>query len=229
MIKPESLNQCFVNFVEALLPQKKKVISVDGKTIRSTGKMDGYEKPLHIISAQISELKMTFAQKTCNGKRNEIPAVRELLSSLNIKGCLVVANALNCQKETAETIVKNKADYLLCVKDNHRKLKKEIEEYINKNIDEFETVTVKEKNRGRTEIRTAYITQDISWLSQKEDWAKLHMISAIHREFIRKNKQTSEWHFYISSQKLSARKFLDNVRLEWSVETMHRSVRISAL
>ncbi len=127
------------------MPQKKKVISVDGKTIRSTGKMDGYEKPLHIISAQISELKMTFAQKTCNGKRNEIPAVRELLSSLNIKGCLVVANALNCQKETAETIVKNKADYLLCVKDNHRKLKKEIEEYINKKIDEFETVTVKEK------------------------------------------------------------------------------------
>lgn len=85
MIKPESLNQCFVKFTEALLPQKKKVISVDGKTIRSTAKMDSYEKPLHIISAQISELKMTLAQKTCSGKSNEIPTVKELLNSLNIK------------------------------------------------------------------------------------------------------------------------------------------------
>lgn len=157
MIKPESLNQCFVKFTEALLPQKKKVISVDGKTIRSTEKMDSYEKPLHIISAQISELKMTLAQKTCDGKSNEIPTVKELISSLNIKGCLVVADALNCQKETAETIVKNKVDYLLCVKDNHRKMKKEIEEYINQNINKFETLTIKEKNHGRTEIRSAYV------------------------------------------------------------------------
>ena len=221
MIKPESLNQCFVKFMEALLPQKKKVISVDGKTIRSTAKMDSYEKPLHIISAQISELKMTLAQKTCSGKSNEIPTVKELLNSLNIKSCLVVADALNCQKETAETIVKNKADYLLCVKDNHRKLKREIEEYINQNINKFETLMIKEKNHGRIEIRTAYVIQDTSWLSKKEDWIKLHTIGAIHREFISKNKQTSEWHFYISSRKLNARKLLDDVRLEWSVETMH--------
>ena len=42
-------------------------LSVDGKEIRSTEKMDIYEEPIHIVSAHISELKMTVAQETVAG------------------------------------------------------------------------------------------------------------------------------------------------------------------
>ena len=35
-----------------------------------------------------------------------------MLKELNIKGTMITADALNCQKETAEIIVKQKADYL---------------------------------------------------------------------------------------------------------------------
>ena len=42
---------------------------------------------------------------------------------LNIKGTIVVADALNCQKETAEIIVDGGGDYLLCVKPESVKLK----------------------------------------------------------------------------------------------------------
>ena len=68
-----------------------------GKTIRSTGKMDSYESPLHIVSAQVAELGITYARQAVAGKSNEIPAVRELLGQLEPGGCLVVADALNCQ------------------------------------------------------------------------------------------------------------------------------------
>ena len=37
---------------------------------------------------------------------------------------------MNCQKDTAEIIINQKADYLLCVKDNHPNLKKDIEDYV---------------------------------------------------------------------------------------------------
>lgn len=37
---------------------------------------------------------------------------------------MVVADALNCQKDTAETVVNGKADYLFCVKDNHPNFKR---------------------------------------------------------------------------------------------------------
>ena len=73
-------------------------ISPDGKTICSTIKMDNIESPLHIISAQVCEMGLTLAQHCTDDKRNEIPAVQELLKELNIKDHIVVADALNCQK-----------------------------------------------------------------------------------------------------------------------------------
>ena len=85
-------------------------ISLDGKTICSTNRIEKIESPLHIISAQISELGLTLAQRSTDDKSNEIPAVQELLKTLNIKGHVVVADALNCQKKTAEIIIK-KEDY----------------------------------------------------------------------------------------------------------------------
>ncbi|MDO5397239.1 MAG: ISAs1 family transposase [bacterium] len=126
LIKPESLNKCFENWVYSVMPEKadKLTISLDGKTIRSTSGMKKYDSPLHIISAQISELGLTLSQNTVDRKSNEIPAVQELLKELNIKGALVTADALNCQKETAKIIIEHKADYLLSVKDNHPNLKK---------------------------------------------------------------------------------------------------------
>lgn len=97
LVKPDSLNKCFVKWIERILPNKSKnfTIGVDGKTVRSTAKIDSYESPLHIISEYISEIGMTFAQKSVNDKSNEIPAVQELLKELNIKGCVVAADALN--------------------------------------------------------------------------------------------------------------------------------------
>lgn len=102
------------------MPEKadKLTVSLDGKTICSTNHMERYESPLHIVSAQLCEVGITLAQRGVNDKSNEIPAVRELLKELNIEGSIVVADALNCQKETAETVIKCKADYLLSVKGN---------------------------------------------------------------------------------------------------------------
>jgi len=39
---------------------------------------------------------------------------------------MIVADAMHCQKETAELIVEKKADYLLNAKDNQPTLKKDI-------------------------------------------------------------------------------------------------------
>jgi len=225
LVKPDSLNKCFIKWIESIMPDKSKkfTIALDGKTIRSTTKMDSYKSPLHIVSAYISELGMTFAQKSVNDKSNEIPAVQELLNELDIKGCIVVADALNCQKETAKIIVKGKGDYLLCAKDNQANLKKDIEDYVqDENLRKtMDKVSNTEKNRERTEKRTAYVTNDIKWLENRKDWAGLVCIGAIHTEFESKKGNTSEWHYYITSKNLTAEELIYHARKEWSVETMH--------
>lgn len=179
--------------------------------------------PLNIISAQIAEYGLTIAQTAVPDKTNEIPAVQELLSKLKIKGCLIVADALHCQTKTAQVIIDKKADYLLKVKGNQKELMNQIKEYVEdedlrKGMDFAQTI---EKNRGRIERRTAYITQDVSWLYGKEKWIKLKSIGAIRSEVTHKDKTTVTWHYYISSRALSVEELLKRARLEWSVEAMH--------
>lgn len=105
-------------------------VSLDGKTIRSTEKMERYESPLHIVSAQAAEWGMTFAQKSVESKSNEIPAVRELLEELDTSGCIIVADVPNCQKDTAKAVISGETDYLLSVKDNQPCLKQDIADHI---------------------------------------------------------------------------------------------------
>lgn len=136
---------------------------------------------------------------------------------------MIVADAINCQKETAEIIIGKKADYLLCVKGNHPLLEKDIKDYIQdeqlqKRMDTF---SKEEKNHGRFERRTAYVTADIGWLESRKEWKNLCCIGAVNAEFHTKNGTSSEWHYYISSRTLTAQQLLHHARMEWSVESMH--------
>lgn len=199
IIDPESLNECFSEWVRSLVPVEDVTIAVDGKEIRSMRKK---KNPLNIISAQIAEYGLTIAQTCVADKTNEIPAVQELLKKLKIKGCLITADALHCQSKTAEIITEKKADYLLKVKGNQRELMKQIKDYVEdedlrKEMDFAQTL---EKNRSRIERRTAYTTHNIVTM---------------------RDKTTLTWHYYISSRELSAEELLRRARLEWTVETMH--------
>ena len=214
-----------MNWVQSFITDgiKGLTLSFDGKAIRSTGKMSKYKSSLHIVSAHIAELGITFGQTTVDEKSNEIPAVRDLISLMKIEGCIVVADALHCQKDTAKAIIDGEADYLLSVKGNQETIDKDIEDYVQdpslrKTMDTSETL---EKNRERIERRTAFLTHDVDWLFGKEEWAGLSCIGAIHTQFTTKKGTTSEWHYYISSRALTAQELLKHARLEWSVETMH--------
>jgi len=224
IVEPRSLNRCLTRWTQSLLPEGTEgmTISFDGKTIRSTGRMDRYESPMHIVSAHVADAGLTLAGLKADGKSNEIPAVRELISLLEVEGCMIVADAMHCQKETAELIVEKKADYLLNAKDNQPTLKKDIEEYVGDDalrnaMDVFRTF---EKNGGRLETRAGFVTHEVGWLAGA-GWKNLSCVGAIRRQFECKGQTSDEWHCYISSRKLSAEELLRHARLEWSVESMH--------
>ena len=85
----------------------------------------------------------------------------------------------------------------------------------------MQSISKTEKGHGRIEKRTAFVTNEIDWLEQKNDWSKLACIGAIHTEFETGKGKSSEWHYYISSKKLTVEELLHHARKEWSVETMH--------
>ena len=222
LVDSEWLNRQFSSLWQQILPKDRSgtTVSLDGKTIRATEAMDEYELPMHIVSAQIAELGITIGQLAVEGKTNEIPTVRALLGMLDVQGCLVVADALNCQRKTAETVIRKGADYLFSVKDNQENLKDDIAEYVQDKelLGTMDTATKTEIRSDRKETRTAYTSTEIGWMPDKDKWANLASFGAIHTSFVTKNGVSSQWHYYISSRALTAQELLKHARLEWSVE-----------
>lgn len=222
IIDSEHLNEIFMDFFARLIESVSgKTIAIDGKTICSTVNINKFSSPLHIASAFVVENGITIGQLAINSKSNEITAVRELISLLNIEGATIVADALNCQEKTAEIIIKSKADYVLSVKKNQPNLYEDIKEFIDfKQNDLYEIKTnpldieyKTEKGHGRIEVRKAFISYEVGWLLDRCKFKSIKSIGAI--------KTKSETRYYISSKILTANQLLDLTRKEWAIESMH--------
>ncbi len=222
-IKADSLDKIFIEWCKMLVENriKDKTIAIDGKTVRTTGNMKSYESPLHIVSAYVSEYGLTIGQIAVDDKSNEIPAVQELIKTLNVQGALVVTDALNCQKKTAQTIIDGGGDYLLAAKANQKDLYDDIKllfDTESKNMERFQKT---EKSHGRKETRTAYVTYDVDWYEKKRLWKNMSCFGAVRRICEIDGKTSDDTRYYISSRKLSAEELLKYSRNEWGVESMH--------
>lgn len=220
-VNPKKFNDVFIEWVDEIvkLNGKGETIAIDGKTICSTDQRTENGEPLHILSAIVSESNLVLGSLPCKTKITEPEIFRNLVGMLDISGSVVVADALHCQRQSAEKVVEEKGDYLFVVKDNQPTLRENIELYIQN--EELSQHTQKELNGGRIEKRTAYTTTEIDWLPNKAEWKNIATIGAIHTEFTKKDKTSSEWHYYISSRKLTPEELLKHARLEWSIESMH--------
>ena len=89
----------------------------------------GGTSALHTISAYATASGLTLRQESTRGKGNEIAAIRALLDTLYLKGCIVTIDAIGCQMEIARTITERGGDYLLAVKDNQKRLAEALREF----------------------------------------------------------------------------------------------------
>ena len=183
LVDAEEFKMIFTKWMQNILcgGLKGKTVSIDGKTVCGTDKLTKDGSVLHIASAIVSEFKLVIGSQECFTKTGEINAFRDLVEMLDVTGAVVVADALHCNPKSAEAVVKAEADYLFVVKDNQEALK-------NETVPLHRTI---EKNGGRIEMRTAYTSNDIAWLDQKEKWKNLSCIGAIHREFEKNGKKVA--------------------------------------
>jgi len=56
---------------------------------------------------------LVLGQVKTSGKSNEIEAVKELLTLLDIKGAVITADAMSCQKDIVRQICAKEADYII--------------------------------------------------------------------------------------------------------------------
>ncbi len=102
-------------------PEGLKLISVDGKEERGTGrKTDTKEeiKNLQILNVYDHELGTCLFSDAIAEKTNEIPHAQNLLRQLCLKNSVVTFDALHTQKETIRIIKEQKGDYVGGLKGN---------------------------------------------------------------------------------------------------------------
>ncbi|MEU3201887.1 ISAs1 family transposase [Streptomyces sp. NPDC006996] len=94
----------------------RKVIAVDGKTLRGTRTAG---RTATALIAAMTHSGEVLAQRQIDGKSNEIPAFAPLLDGLDLTGAVITADALHTQHAHATYLHERGAHYLAVVKRNH--------------------------------------------------------------------------------------------------------------
>lgn len=207
---------------------ERGIISVDGKESRGSGRADtgkGEVRALQTLNVYAGDYGICIGQKFIKEKTNEIPAAQELLPLLDLKNSIVTADAMNCQKGTAEAIIKGKGDYVLALKGNQPLFYKEITEYFDEERleqlrqEEGRWSKTVEKEHGGVVVREYYITEDTDWYHEKKKWKKLHSFGMVHKTVIRANgSRYEENRYYICSIEADVKEFARAARGHWKVE-----------
>lgn len=223
MIEPEKFMNIFISWIKEISTIKGKVISIDGKAIRNaTDKINGGNIP-YIVSAFLSEAEISIGQIKVEDKSNEITAIPELIDMLQIEGATITIDAIGTQEQIINKIVEKKGHYVLKVKENQKKLKKNIEKYFNtinvlKSHSEIFYMETKEKDHGRIESREYYLSYNIKTIEDKEKWKTVKSIGLVKTKRIIGDEMTITEDYYILDNNISIESFERITRSHWKIE-----------
>jgi predicted transposase YbfD/YdcC len=207
--------------------EEPSIIAIDGKTSRGSkrNKTDREAvKGMHTVSAYSTDRGLCLSEVVVEEKTNEIPAVRDLLDITEVKGCVVTWDALNTQKETVAAVIRKGGDYVGALKGNQHDFYEEAKDYFDeatiRGLKEAGKSCLKtiDKEQSGVAIREYYLTDDISWLSGRKEWAGLKSIGCVRRTLEKLNGETvTETRYFITSIK-DVELFAQSVRGHWGVE-----------
>ena len=234
-LKPDEFERCLLSWLAALHDTSGgRLVAIDGKTLRHSFDTATARSALHLVSAWAVSQKLSLGCVAVDAKSNEITAIPELLKLIELAGAIVTIDAMGCQTEIAKAIVAGGGDYILAVKGNQPKLHEGVVEFfLDQLSDDFARVSVsrhetKEKGHGRAEHRTYYVCDIPTDLPDAKRWKGLAQVGMVISDTMRGGKGCDDVRYYISSKRLTARRFGTLVRSHWGIEnSLHWQLDVS--
>jgi predicted transposase YbfD/YdcC len=230
-LKPDAFQACFTMWLSALRAAaaaatgvEQPTLAIDGKTLRRSHDRSRSLGALHSVSVWASEFGLTLAQVATDEKSNEITALPELLSLVDIKGAIITIDAMGTQTAIAEKIIDEGGDYVLALKGNQGKLHDAAIDYINEQTKtDFQGIGARrhdtwEKKHGRIERRTYIQMPAPKSLPGFANWKGLLSIGIAYLWCIRDGKETTELRYFISSLPVKVKQFAHAIRSHWGIE-----------
>lgn len=122
-LDPEAFAVFFVGFVADFRKRREALsgpdaIAIDGKTLRGSFDLAAEKSALNMVTAWGHGARLSLGCTAAGKCGDEIIALRRLIALLDIKGQWITADALHCQRETAQDIRKGGGQYCLAYKGN---------------------------------------------------------------------------------------------------------------
>jgi predicted transposase YbfD/YdcC len=237
LLNPGVFQECFQRWLESLDVSAddgsggKRLVAIDGKTLRRSHDKRNGLGAMHIVSAWASNHGITLGQVATEEKSNEITAIPQLLEIIDVEDAIVTIDAAGCQKNIAAQIVQGGGDYVLALKGNQGKLFDDVRLLMNCYFRNgsadcpISHYVEAEEGHGRVEERQYYQMTAPSWLHGRSEWKGLKTIGAAVRIYSEDGVQKSATRYYVSSLRRNGKQFATAVRNHWSIEnTLHWSL-----
>jgi predicted transposase YbfD/YdcC len=130
-LDPKSVEDAFSSWAKSFIDEEKLLqIAIDGKSLNGSGTSE--YPALHLLAAYCSEISSVIMQSEAGQRKNEITAAKEMLFDMPLKGKFISGDAIFCQKEICNIILKNEGDYIFVVKNNQKQLLNDIKDVFKK-------------------------------------------------------------------------------------------------
>jgi len=234
LLAPEKFSAVFLSWTQSVRQAVgAEVVALDGKTVRRSFDAAKGRSAIHLVSAWASANRLVLGQIKVEDKSNEITVVPELLRALELAGCIVTVDALNCQKQIAKEIKEADAEYVLVLKGNHQTAYAEIKTFLDDAVAQtpaprpgsvkpapatlvrYQTVG---KGHGRIETRRYYQSAQLDWFADRGAWEGLQTVGLVEAEREVGGRRTGERRYYLSRLPLDVATFARAVREHWGVE-----------
>ena len=122
-LDPQEFQKFFSRWVQDISKSiTNKTVAIDGKTLCGSHDRANGKKAIHMVSAWLTDDSLVLGQIKTGDKSNEITAIPELIKMLALQGAVVTIDAMGCQKKITQTIIDQKANYVIQVKGNQKSL-----------------------------------------------------------------------------------------------------------
>jgi predicted transposase YbfD/YdcC len=218
MLDPSSFELSFQRFMTAFaeVAQIEGVVALDGKALRRAYLRGKSHMPPVMVTAWGVQTRMALANVLAPNN-NEAAAALHLIGLLQLKGCVVTADALHCHRAMAQGIAARGGDYALAVKGNQSGLLRDAKAAI-RAVEAAEPgitrATTQDARHGRRETRTATVVA-APGMAQRHDFPGL---KAVARITSRRNQEKAVERYFLLSQSYHPDDLLRIVRDHWSIE-----------
>lgn len=191
---------------------------MDGKSLRGAARARG--RKIHLLAALEHTTGLVLAQLDVGEKANEITCFQPLLDTVaDLAGAVVTSDAMHTQREHADYLLDRGAHYIVIVKGNQKKLRRQLKSL------PWKDIPLQGRTRGighgRSEIRRIKVATVNSLLFPGARQA----VQIKRRRTDRRTGKTTVKTVYavtsLTAEQTTAAQLAELVRDHWKIEALH--------